>query len=94
MKGTGATVYVGGITAGYIDLGQRIQDRLPLFIGAVIGLSFLLLMMVFRSVFVPLKAAVMNLLSIAAAFGVIVAVFQWGWLKNVVGVSETTPIVA
>jgi RND superfamily putative drug exporter len=94
VKGTGAAVYVGGITAAYIDLGQRIQDRLPLFIGAVVGLSFLLLMMVFRSVFVPLKAAVMNLLSIGASFGVIVAVFQWGWLKDVVGVSETTPIVA
>ena len=94
VKGTGAAVYVGGITAAYIDLGQRIQDRLPLFIGAVVALSFLLLMMVFRSVLVPLKAAVMNLLSIGASFGVIVAVFQWGWLKNVVGVSETTPIVA
>lgn len=94
VKGTGARVYVGGITAGYIDLGQRIQDRLPLFIGAVVTVSFLLLMMVFRSVLVPLKAAVMNLLSIGASFGVIVAVFQWGWLKNVVGLSETTPIVA
>jgi putative drug exporter of the RND superfamily len=94
VKGTGAAVYVGGITAAYIDLGQRIQDRLPLFIGAVVAVSFLLLMMVFRSVFVPLKAAVMNLLSIGASFGVIVAVFQWGWLKDVVGVSETTPIVA
>jgi putative drug exporter of the RND superfamily len=94
LKGTGAAVYVGGVTASYIDLGQRIQDRLPLFIGAVVGVSFLLLMMVFRSVFVPLKAALMNLLSIGAAFGVIVAVFQWGWLKDVVGVSETTPIVA
>jgi RND superfamily putative drug exporter len=94
VKGTGAAVYVGGITAAYIDLGQRIQDRLPLFIGAVVALSFLLLMMVFRSVLVPLKAALMNLLSIGASFGVIVAVFQWGWLKEVVGVSETTPIVA
>ncbi len=94
VRGTGAAVYVGGVTAAFIDLGQRIQDRLPLFIGAVVALSFLLLMMVFRSVFVPLKAAVMNLLSIGASFGVIVAVFQWGWLKSVVGVSETTPIVA
>jgi RND superfamily putative drug exporter len=94
VRGTGAHVYVGGVTASYIDLGQRIQGRLPLFIGAVVGLSFLLLMMVFRSVFVPLKAAIMNLLSIGAAFGVIVAVFQWGWLKNLVGLSEVTPIVA
>ena len=94
VHGTGAQVYVGGVTAGYIDLGQRIQDRLPLFIGAVVALSFVLLMMVFRSVLVPLKAAIMNLLSIGAAFGVIVAVFQWGWLKQVVGLSQTTPIVA
>jgi RND superfamily putative drug exporter len=94
VRGTGAQVYVGGVTAGYIDLGQRIQDRLLLFIGAVVALSFILLMMVFRSVLVPLKAAIMNLLSIGAAFGVIVAVFQWGWLKQVVGLSETTPIVA
>ncbi len=94
VHGTGAQVYVGGVTAAYIDLGQRIQSRLPLFIGAVVTLSFLLLMMVFRSVLVPLKAAIMNLLSIGAAFGVIVAIFQWGWFKGVVGLSETTPIVA
>jgi putative drug exporter of the RND superfamily len=94
VNGTGSAVYVGGVTAAYIDLGQRIQGRLPLFIGAVVVLSFLLLMMVFRSVLVPLKAAVMNLLSIGASFGVIVAVFQWGWLKNVIGVSQTSPIVA
>jgi RND superfamily putative drug exporter len=94
VQGTGAQVYVGGVTAAFIDLGQRIQDRLPFFIGAVVLLSFVLLMMVFRSVFVPLKAAIMNLLSIGAAFGVIVAVFQWGWGSNLIGVSETTPIVA
>jgi RND superfamily putative drug exporter len=94
VHGTGAHAYVGGVTAGFIDLGQRIQDRLPLFIGAVVVFSFILLMMVFRSVLVPLKAAIMNLLSIGAAFGVIVAIFQWGWLKGLVGLSETTPIVA
>jgi RND superfamily putative drug exporter len=94
VRGTGAHVYVGGITAAYIDLGQRIQSRLPVFIGAVILLSFVLLMMVFRSVFVPLKAAIMNLLSIGASFGVIVAVFQWGWLRGLVGISETVPIVS
>jgi uncharacterized membrane protein YdfJ with MMPL/SSD domain len=92
VNGTGATVYVGGITASYIDLGQRIQNRLPLFIGAVVGLLFILLMMVFRSVLVALKAAIMNLLSIGASFGVIVAVFQWGWLKGLVGLSETTQL--
>ena len=94
VKGTGAKVYVGGATAAYIDLGERILDRLPLFIGAVVLLSFVLLMMVFRSIFVPLKAAIMNLLSIGASYGVIVAVFQWGWFKGIFGLQQTTPIVA
>ena len=73
------TSFVTGQTAAFIDISERLAARLPLFIGAVVGLSFLLLMMVFRSVLVPLKAAVMNLLSIGAAYGVVVAVFQWGW---------------
>ena len=94
VQGTGATVFVGGQTAAFVDLGERIQDRLPLFIGAVVALSFILLMMVFRSILVPLKAAIMNLLSIAAAYGVIVAIFQWGWLKGLVGLDETVPIVS
>ena len=78
-QGTGATSYVTGQTAAFIDISERLSARLPLFIIAVVGLSFLLLMIVFRSVLVPLKAAVMNLLSIGAAYGVVVAVFQWGW---------------
>jgi putative drug exporter of the RND superfamily len=90
----GAQVYVGGSTASFIDLSDHLASRLPWFVGAVILLSVLLLMMVFRSIAVPLKAAVMNLLSIAAAYGIIVAVFQWGWLKGLVGVSETVPIVS
>jgi putative drug exporter of the RND superfamily len=94
VQGTGAAVFVGGQTAAFVDLGERIQDRLPLFIGAVVALSFILLMMVFRSILVPLKAAIMNLLSIAAAYGVIVAIFQWGWLKGLVGLDETVPIVS
>jgi putative drug exporter of the RND superfamily len=94
VQGTGASVFVGGQTAAFVDLGERIQDRLPLFIGAVVALSFILLMMVFRSILVPLKAAIMNLLSIAAAYGVIVAIFQWGWLKGLVGLDETVPIVS
>jgi putative drug exporter of the RND superfamily len=94
VQRTGADALVGGQTAAFIDLAARIQDRLPLFIGAVIALSFVLLMMVFRSVLVPLKAAIMNLLSIAAAYGVIVAIFQWGWLKGLVGLDETVPIVS
>ncbi len=92
--GTGAEVYVGGQTATFIDMSDKVADRLPWFVGAVIVLSVVLLMMVFRSVAVPLKAAAMNLLSIGAAYGVIVAVFQWGWLKGLVGVEETVPIVS
>jgi len=91
-RGTGVTIYIGGITAVFDDLGVALADRLPLFIGVVLGLSFLLLMMVFRSVVIPLKAVVMNLLSIGAAYGVIVAVFQWGWAKDVVGIDQSGPI--
>ncbi|MFI5046678.1 MAG: MMPL family transporter [Acidimicrobiia bacterium] len=91
---SGATAYVGGLTAEYIDIGNRIADRLPYFIGAVVFLSFLLLMLVFHSVLVPLTAAVMNLLSVGAAYGAIVAVFQWGWAKDLIGLESTVPIVA
>ena len=74
------------------DLADRLMSRLPIFIVAVVAMSFLLLMIVFRSVLVPLKAAVMNLLSIAAAYGVVVAVFQWGWGKDLIGLQHTVPI--
>jgi RND superfamily putative drug exporter len=95
LAGTpGAEVHVGGQTAVFIDMSDQVSSRLPWFVGAVIGLSVLLLMVVFRSIAVPLKAAAMNLLSIGAAYGVIVAVFQWGWLKGLFGVSETVPIVS
>jgi putative drug exporter of the RND superfamily len=90
----GVDVHVGGQTALFIDLSDKVSSRLLWFIGAVILLSVLLLMIVFRSVAVPLKAAVMNLLSIGAAYGVIVAVFQWGWLQGLIGVEETVPIVS
>jgi putative drug exporter of the RND superfamily len=90
----GAEVHVGGQAAMFIDMSDRVADRLVWFIGAVILLSVVLLTMVFRSIAVPLKAAVMNLLSIGAAYGVIVAVFQWGWLKGLVGIDETVPIVS
>ncbi len=95
-KGTplAGQVHVGGVTAELIDLTDRMNSRLALVIGAVVLGAFLLLMMVFRSILVPLKAAVMNLLSIGAAYGVIVAVFQWGWGKNLIGLRETIPIVA
>jgi putative drug exporter of the RND superfamily len=85
--GTDLQVHVGGTTASAIDFSDMIGKRLPLFIIAVLMLSFLLLLMVFRSVLVPLKAVLMNLLSIGAAYGVMVAVFQWGWLGSVVGVT-------
>ena len=91
---TGGSVYVGGQTATFIDLSNRVADRLPLFIGCVVGLSFILLMIVFRSILVPLKAAIMNLLSIGAAYGVIVAVFQWGWGAELFGVHQSLPIVS
>jgi RND superfamily putative drug exporter len=87
-------VYVGGQTALLIDLTDAIQAKLPAFIGGVIAGAFLLLMMVFRSLFVPAKAAVMNLLSIGGAYGIIVAVFQWGWGKELLGLETTVPIVA
>ena len=92
--GTDATVYVGGSTAAFIDISDRIASRLPWFIGAVVALSFLLLMVVFRSILVPLKAAVMNVLSIGAAYGVIVAIFQWGWFRGLFGIEQSLPIVS
>jgi RND superfamily putative drug exporter len=90
--GKNMQVFVGGPTAVFIDLGDKIASRIPYFFAAVIGLSFLLLMAVFRSVLVPLTAAVMNLLSIGAAYGVIVAIFQWGWGGEVFGVIRTGPV--
>jgi putative drug exporter of the RND superfamily len=91
---TGAQLHVGGITAIFEDFGNAISDKLPLFIGVVVLLSALLLMIVFRSVLVPLKAVVMNLLSIGAAFGLIVAVFQWGWGASIIGVDGSGPIIS
>ncbi len=93
-SGTDVDVKVGGITAGATDYSNYTAERLPVFIGLVLLLSFLLLMVVFRSVLVPLKAVIMNLLSIGAAYGVIVAVFQWGWLKDLIGVAKAGPVEA
>ena len=89
-----ANAYVTGITAITDDLNAQLSRTLPLFIGAVIAVSFLLLMMVFRSIAVPLKAAAMNLLSIGAAYGVLVAVFQWGWGAELLGLEGPTPITS
>jgi RND superfamily putative drug exporter len=91
---TGTQVHVGGINAIFEDFGAAITGKLPLFIGVVVLLSALLLMTVFRSVWVPLKAMAMNLLSIGAAFGLVVAVFQWGWGASLIGVEDTGPIIS
>ena len=93
-EGSGLNVYVGGQTAGFEDFSNKISSRLPVFIAIVIGLSILLLMAVFRSIWVPLASAVFNLLSIGAAYGVIVAVFQWGWGASLLGVDSDTPIIS
>jgi putative drug exporter of the RND superfamily len=85
---TGLTVYVGGVTAGAVDFATTLGHKLPLFIGVVVLLSALLLLIVFRSLVIPLQAAVMNLLSIGASLGVIVAIFQWGWFGDLFGVQQ------
>jgi len=92
VRGTDVQALVGGQTAGSIDAANYLGSRLFLVIGAVLVLSFLLLMTVFRSVVLPLKAVIMNLLSVGAAYGVMVAVFQWGWAGSVIGIGETGPI--
>ncbi len=92
VEGSNLTVYVGGITAIFADFADVLTAKLPLFIGVVVLLSFLLLAIVFRSILVPITAAVMNLLSAAAAFGILTAVFQWGWLGGVFGVNRTGPV--
>jgi RND superfamily putative drug exporter len=94
VGGTDVRVSVSGVTALFADMASLFDQRLPLFIAVVISLSFVLLMAVFRSVLVPLKAAVMNLLSIGAAYGVVVAVFQWGWGADIIGVDRPAPIMA
>jgi RND superfamily putative drug exporter len=91
---TGARVAVTGQTALNIDTSDKISGALLPYLAIIVGLAILLLMIVFRSVLVPLKATLGFLLSIAATFGAVVAVFQWGWLKSVLGVSETGPIMS
>ncbi|MFB8032266.1 MMPL family transporter [Streptomyces sp. NPDC056004] len=91
---TGAMMLVTGATAVNIDVSQKVNDALLPYLALVVGLAFLLLMVVFRSLLVPLKAALGFLLSVAAAFGVIVAVFQWGWLADTLGVEQTGPVMS
>jgi putative drug exporter of the RND superfamily len=93
-RGSTLDVHVGGQTAVGVDLADTVGQRLPYMFLAILLLSFVLLMLVFRSLLVPLKAVIMNLLSIGAAYGVIVAIFQWGWLKDVVGIGKEGPIEA
>lgn len=92
IPATGVSAKVGGLTAGSTDFSAYLGSRMPVLIGAVLLLSFLLLMLVFRSILVPLKAVVMNLLSIGAAYGVIVAIFQWGWARDLIGLDKAGPI--
>lgn len=95
VKGdTGAEVLVTGATAMNIDFSQKMNDALLPYLALVVGLAFLLLMVVFRSLLVPLKAALGFLLSVVAALGAVVAVFQWGWLASLFGVEQTGPIMS
>ncbi|WP_016908996.1 MMPL family transporter [Streptomyces xiaopingdaonensis] len=93
-ENTGAKVLVSGATAVAIDFSQVMNDALAPYLALVVGLAFVLLMLVFRSVLVPLKAALGFLLSVLAALGTVVAVFQWGWLADLVGVEQTGPIMS
>jgi RND superfamily putative drug exporter len=93
-RGTDMRADVGGSTAGYVDLATRISEKLPLQILVVIVLSFLLLILSFRTVVVPAQAAVMNLLSIGASYGVLTAIFQYGWLSGAIGLDGPVPIVS
>ena len=88
---TGLDVAVAGAVAINVDFTEYLSERLPWFFAAVLGLSFILLMVVFRSLLVPLKAVIMNLLSIGAAYGITVAVFQWGWGSSLLNI-EPAPI--
>lgn len=95
VKGTtldANTIYLGGETAVLIDLTGRISDRLAVFIAVVLGAAFVLLMVVFRSLLVPLKAIVLNLLMFLAVYGIMVAVFQWGWGKDLIGLADPVSI--
>ncbi|WP_210589254.1 MMPL family transporter [Streptomyces sp. GESEQ-35] len=91
---TGAEVLVTGQTAMFIDFSKTLDDALLPYLALIVGLAFLLLMVVFRSVLVPLKAALGFLLSVAAALGAVVAVFQWGWLADVFGIDQPSPIMS
>ncbi len=92
LAGTDAVAYVGGQTAAFDDAAAQISDRAGYFLLAVIGITFLLLSMTFRSAVIPIKASLTTLLSALAAFGLLTAVFQWGWLQGLIGLDRTGPI--
>ena len=97
LADVGLRSHVGGYTASYVDLATKISEKLPLVVATVLTLSFLLLLLAFRSLLIPLQAAITNLLSVAASFGVLTAVFQWGWGLSLVGLdapSGTDPIAS
>ena len=91
---TGARAHIGGQTATFSDVGGKVADRLPWFLAAVILLAMVLLSVVFRSVLVPIKAALLNLLGIGASYGILVMVFQWGWGADLIGLESTIPVVS
>jgi RND superfamily putative drug exporter len=94
IPASGVDAKVGGATAGSSDFAGYLAERMPLLLGVVLLLSFVLLMVVFRSLLVPLKAVIMNLLSVGAAYGVLVAIFQWGWGSGLIGVDREGPVEA
>ena len=94
LKGTQMTAYIGGTTAGNIDLAEKIGEELPLVIVIIVGLSFVLLTIAFRTAVVPALAAAMNLLAVAAAYGVLVAIFQKGWGVELLGLGHAIPVVS
>jgi RND superfamily putative drug exporter len=91
-KGTSLQVHVGGLTAIFDDFASVLSSKLPMFIGVIVMLGFILLMIAFRSLLIPLTAAVMNLLAAGAAFGIVVAFFQWGWGSDALGLGKSGPI--
>jgi RND superfamily putative drug exporter len=94
ISDTGATTYITGNTASNIDISEKLADALPTYMTLVIALTMVLLLFVFRSILVPIKAAIAILLSIGGALGIVVAIFQWGWLNSLIGVDTTVPIVS
>ncbi|MFE5539213.1 MMPL family transporter [Streptomyces sp. NPDC056492] len=91
-RGNSMTAHVGGVTAGYDDFADVIVGKLPLFVGVVIALGCVLLLLAFRSLGIPLKAAAMNVAAVASSFGVVVAIFQWGWGSELLGLGSAGPI--